>query len=157
MHTGKAGKGIIFNLALVILMDLCVALMCFSVIYLCASPPQTTWPPDRKSPSGCTIALLPKPYIPHSYKLKQSEPLSMLPCVVFLVLSLALICRVHQILAAVFFSDSNLFVVFACGCCVHMFWSLLISHRMSILSCGLNCLFPINDISISFRLECPRQ
>lgn len=51
-------------------------------LFMCFSA-QTTRSPDRKSPSGCTMAFLPKPYITLSYKLRQLPPLSMLPCVVF--------------------------------------------------------------------------
>lgn len=81
----------------------------FSIIYLCAFQSK---PSDRltgKSPRGYTSALLPKPYITHSYKLKQFPPFSMLPCVVlcfFCVQVVSFICRVHQILAAIISSDS---------------------------------------------------
>lgn len=51
-------------------------------LFMCFSA-QTIRSPDRKSPSGCTTASLPRPYITLGYKLKQLPPPSMLPCVVF--------------------------------------------------------------------------
>lgn len=108
-------------------------------LFMCFSA-QITSPPDRKGPNGHTTAVLPKPYVTHSYKLKQLPTQSVLPCVVFLVLSLFDLSGFSDCgCLAVFSSDS---IVFACGCCVHIFWAYKFwvcasfCSRISLLSCG---------------------
>lgn len=58
---------------------LCCSDVLLHHLFMCFAA-QIIRPPDRKSPSGHTTALLPKPYVTHSYKLRQ---LPYLPCVVF--------------------------------------------------------------------------
>lgn len=120
--------GGIFQPSLVTLTDICVAVI---IYFLMSFSAQTTRPPDRKSPSGHTTIMLPKPYVTHSYKLNQLPPMSMLSCALILA---CLWCLPADSVSICFSSYEFGFVLqFAAGCLVCYVVSTVFSLSMTSL------------------------
>lgn len=84
-------------------------------LFMCFSA-QTIRPPDRKSPSGHATAVLPKPYVTHSYKIKQlPEYVSM--CCVFGACSLWCVGFLFVLWFQFAYLSSNTVSVCFWGCC----------------------------------------